>query len=834
MEGKSEAVFDQDCSTYLRSLGHMVYDGERINTPFRETADSKSFLLNGPLWSDFSKGEGGNVWQLALKMKGGDRKEAVRSLCRSAGVPFIEGRHEKRLDDRQKALDALGKAHAAFAIGDATPQDVRDYLASRMVSGESLKFFAYIPKDKLREILNEEEIALTGLGHREELLILWYMVSGRPAYYCTRSIQSKEFRKASLDGTALDHPIWNVDDLYSCPNLIWAEGMFDCVSLKTLGYGVAGEITCHPIKAHLEQLVKALRWRRKHQPNWTFTICLDNDEPTKDGRRPGNEAAEKLATHLWSLGLDVKWVKHDPVGRKVDINDMHKAGQADSIRIMLEGAKPVSELLGADPAVCRDLIPTLITQGDYQGVQRLAELLKGKSDRDQERNKDVLQIVTKTLEFRRPYCEVYEGIELFRYDELVYVIHPQGRFKDGEQRFDAFRKGSLIDNIRQYQRNPAMRITMDMLDIPAARPEWRVSREPNAPRSPAYNLFMPSPLLMQKPEPGTPVPESWQKLLENLAGCKEREWLLNHMATYVQTLKKPRTIPILLGKQGTGKTTLMEQFGKAIGDSIMVDNAMVESGFNDWKTHAVIILDELANSDRDAVRLKNTLKGLVNERQSVNAKFRNVMSAALNNYIAITSNEQVTCVPVVIEEGDRRFTVICGGRDEDLAHVGWFNHASLVADLPAFMLYLVSRPIDVASANVPLMNAKKAELLGLSEDPRISVVEDWADRHRGGPEDSMTGREIADAVNALGGLKSPLTPKKLAPILAHLGVKAALRHNQNVYVGLSPIEKGEIAFGNSPDSMGGSPQLPLLPSMDGPGSDLRRTDDPFSGYGHAS
>ncbi len=813
MQQIDDRVFDQDCAVYLRSLGIMARDGDRIDAPYRSDADSKSFTMSGALWNDFARGEGGNVWQLALLMQHGDRREAMKSLCNAAGVAFIEGgKHERRLTDLERAISALAKVQSAFAIGDNTPQEVKEYLASRMVTGDSSRFFAYIPLGQLRDVLDDDEVALTGLCHREGLLILWYFVGGRPAYYCTRAIKDKDFKKAPLDGTALEHPIWNVDDLYACPEVVWAEGMFDCVSLKTLGYGVSGEITCHPVKDHLNQLVKALRWRRKHHPGWTFTICLDNDQLTKDGRRPGNEAAEKIATTLWRLGLDVRWVKHNPAATKTDVNDLHQKGQAEAIRAMIEGAKPASELLGADPALCRDLIVTLMVEGDYHGVRDLAQILKDKSDDPQVRNKDVVKIVADGLSFRRPYGVFYEGIELCRHDELVYVIHPAGRFKEGQQRFDAFRKGSLVDNIRQYQRNPAMKLTMEMLDIPAKRPDWRVAREPNDPAGSTFNLFQPSPLLVMKPVPGTPMPDSWSRLLDNIAGEQEKAWLMNHMATYAQTLRKPRTIPILLGKQGTGKTTIMEQFGKAIGDCILVDNAMVESSFSDWKTHAVIILDELANSDRDAIRLKNTLKGLVNERQSVNAKFRHVMNTELNNYIAITSNEQVTCVPVVIEDGDRRFTVVCGGRDEDLAHVGWFDHARLVADLPAFMLHLLSREIDQAAANVPRMNAKKMELLGLSEDIRVAVVGDWVDCHRGNADDTMTGREVANAINELKTLKSPLTPKKLAPILAHLGVTSVVRHSQNHYLGLSAIEKGqgEIDFPNSPFSRRKSPELPLL------------------------
>ena len=54
----------------------------------------------------------------------------------------------------------------------------------------------------------------------------------------------------------------------------------------------------------------------------------------------------------------------------------------------------------------------------------------------------------------------------------------------------------------------------------------------------------------------------------------------------------------------------------------------------------------------------------------------------------------------------------------------------------------------------------------------------------------MTGRQVADTINESNMLKSPLTPKKLAPILAHLGVKSEARHNQNVYFGLSATGEG--------------------------------------------
>ena len=100
--------------------------------------------MNGALWNDFARGEGGNVWQLALLMKHGDRREAMKSLCNAAGVAFIEGgTHEKRLTDLERAISALAKVQSVFAIGENTPQEVKDYLSSRMVAEDSLRFFAY-------------------------------------------------------------------------------------------------------------------------------------------------------------------------------------------------------------------------------------------------------------------------------------------------------------------------------------------------------------------------------------------------------------------------------------------------------------------------------------------------------------------------------------------------------------------------------------------------------------------------------------------------------------------------------------------------------------------
>ena len=46
MDGNDERVFNQDCAAYLRSMGIAARDGESINCPFRDSADSGSFGMS--------------------------------------------------------------------------------------------------------------------------------------------------------------------------------------------------------------------------------------------------------------------------------------------------------------------------------------------------------------------------------------------------------------------------------------------------------------------------------------------------------------------------------------------------------------------------------------------------------------------------------------------------------------------------------------------------------------------------------------------------------------------------------------------------------------------
>jgi len=821
-----DAVFEQDCSVYLKSLGVHCIDGHGINAPYRPSADSESFHTNGVFFTDYSHGVCGNVWQLALLMNNNDRAKALESLCRSAGVVMdsvLTGRAQRYVDTQETAEAALDKVRAAFPISEA-PEEVKKYVAGRMVTEATAPFLSYIPPGKLTSVLSEEEAELTGLAYREDLIILWYLVGGRPVYYCTRAIATKEFKKAPTD--KLHHPIWNYDDLYQCSSVVWGEGMFDVLSLKALGYGVAGEITCNAIGGHLHELVKALWWRAKHHPDWDFTICLDNDRETKDGRRPGNEAANVLARHLFGAGLDVKWVRHEPGTQKVDINQLHQEGKTDDIHRMLQSGRQLSELFCQEQTLSAINFTICMNEGDYFGAQRFLKVLSGKDALS------LKQIADTFLQIRLPWNHYYEGIlDLAMWEDSVYVVLPEALDGKDGTRCEVFKKANALDNLRRFQRNPTFRLRWDMIDIPSRRPFFRVKRDFTMEDGSMFNLFRPGTLLSTETIAGFPelLPQQWELLISNLAPPVEAEWLLNHMATYFQTLKKPRTIPVCVGPQGNGKNTLFQLFGRAIGGYIAVGNDILETQFNDWLLRPVILLDEFVTDSTDSRKLKSKLKSLINHEQSVHRKYERVFPCEINNYIAMSSNEYVVCSPVIVEDGDRRYSIIFNPASKNLANVPGFDYDQLVRELPDFIRYLMSRAIDEHKANTPLDNHQKEIMMDMTEDERVAVVKDWIVAHKGDGE--VTQSETCRQVNASPLLKRPISARKLRPIMERLGHMAYEKNGQLWYRGFvaAVVDPWCDMAGASSDAQAGekeTPDVPTPPVPDGETDGEPTTEEP--------
>jgi hypothetical protein len=251
---------------------------------------------------------------------------------------------------------------------------------------------------------------------------------------------------------------------------------------------------------------------------------------------------------------------------------------------------------------------------------------------------------------------------------------------------------------------------------------------------------------------------------------------------------------------GNGKNTLFKLFGEAIGGFVAVGNDNMESQFNEWVLKAVILLDEFISESRDTRKLKSKLKSLINGEQTINRKHEKLFTCQVNGYIAIASNEHVTCSPVIIEDGDRRYSIIYNDKSMDLAKIPAYSYEKLCQQLPDFIHYLASRPIDIEKANRPLESDRKQLLREMAEDEKVVVVREWVAAHRGTPQDVAKQQEICASINDSGVLRVRLTAQKLRPIMEHLGHKPFLKDNQFCYKGLLVLTLAEWVQGGITDS----------------------------------
>lgn len=139
----------------------------------------------------------------------------------------------------------------------------------------------------------------------------------------------------------------------------------------------------------------------------------------------------------------------------------------------------------------------------------------------------------------------------------------------------------------------------------------------------------------------------------------------------------------------------------------------------------------------------------------------------------------------IVEDGDRRYSIIFNPASKNLANVPGFDYDQLVRELPDFIRHLMSRPIDEHKANTPLDNRQKEIMMDMTEDDRVAVIKDWITQHKG--EGEITQSEICRQVDASPLLKRPISPRKLRPIMERLGHLAYEKNGQLWYRGFVAV-----------------------------------------------
>ncbi|MEE8188340.1 MAG: DNA primase [Kiloniellales bacterium] len=310
----------------------------------------------------FGCGAHGDVIGFVMRAEGLSFPEAVERLAADAGLQVPRASPEERAAHRRSAdlLDVLEAAAAWFEerLRAAEGAEARAYLTGRGLTPETVSAFrlGYAPDRRgiLRAALNargmdDERLAEAGLIKRPE-------GGGGPRdYFFNRiifPITDRRGRVIAFGGRALGESpakylnspetplfqkgrvLYNLSRArqaaHDTGELIVAEGYMDVIALSQAGFPAAVAALGTAItEAQIEEL-----WRLAEEP----LLCLDGDQA---GRRAGYRAAERALGRL-RPGRSLRFALL-PSGE--DPDSLLRGQGAKALRLVLDGARPLSELL---------------------------------------------------------------------------------------------------------------------------------------------------------------------------------------------------------------------------------------------------------------------------------------------------------------------------------------------------------------------------------------------------------------------------------------------------------------------------------------------------------
>lgn len=227
--------------------------------------------------------------------------------------------------------------------------------------------------------------------------------------------------------------------------------------------------------------------------------------------------------------------------------------------------------------------------------------------------------------------------------------------------------------------------------------------------------------------------QAWLDLLfYTICGADESlyQWMLHWFANLVrEPLAKPMTAPVIIGRQGAGKSLLLGYFGKILGPGYVAvtNEEHIHGRFNKHLASALLLHSEEALFGGE-IKHRGIIKSLITDEFRIFEQ-KGVDAKAVHNYtrLILTSNE-VRAAPA--EMGDRRFTVIdMEGRispsDRIAAVLEELKH-----DGPAGLFHhLLNMKYDPA---IPRTNVKNESLLHLKQINFDPLVGWWFECLRAG------------------------------------------------------------------------------------------------------
>lgn len=267
-------------------------------SPFREE-NTPSFHVDtsGTLWTDFGEGTGGGVIDLAQRLSGCERSEALSVLSKVAGT--VLDRPDVLLPDRVKSSSS---AFHIVSTGPLRSPSLLSYASSRGISQSIVSRYC----DEVSVRLNGREKAFAYIGFRNNgggyVLRNSSRLSGKRCTSCKPTFLGS-------DGTLATDP--------TCPRVLVFEGFFDFLSYVQSYSPSAGFVHCDVcVLNSIVNISSALAFLQGHE---RIRLYLDNDNA-------GRKAAEDLTASLKESGWKGTCEDMSPVySHYKDFNEMLSA-----------------------------------------------------------------------------------------------------------------------------------------------------------------------------------------------------------------------------------------------------------------------------------------------------------------------------------------------------------------------------------------------------------------------------------------------------------------------------------------------------------------------------
>jgi DNA primase len=333
-------------------------------SPFNQEK-TPSFFVNDhkQAWFDFSSGKNGSIFDFVMMTEGLSFPEAVEKLAGIAGVPLpvVSPDMEKKEQRRRSLHDVMELAAKYFEenLQARTGARARGYLNDRGLTPEIQARFrmGYASNERfaLKEYLggkgvSVEDMIETGLLiHGEDIPVPYDRFRERvmfPIADFRNRIVGFGGRALSADAQAkyLNSPETTLFHkgslLYNGANaraatqkgqpLIVVEGYVDAIALAVAGF----EGAVAPLGTALTEEQLGLCWRMVDEP----ILCFDGDNA---GKRAAYRAVE-LALPFIAPGKSMRFAAL-PEGK--DPDDLIRSSGAEAMQDILDGARPLSEML---------------------------------------------------------------------------------------------------------------------------------------------------------------------------------------------------------------------------------------------------------------------------------------------------------------------------------------------------------------------------------------------------------------------------------------------------------------------------------------------------------